>query len=142
MFIAPVKEKPYSSFVFADTLNVDPNETKTLLNVSGVGYVDVFQIKLPSGTIKANEILRITIDGNVFSITFNTILNVSTPIISEVRGHKGWNLVCKDTTGNTLCFSYNGIISFSSSIKIEFNNQNPNAETISYFVSVMIERRV
>lgn len=142
MFVAPVKEKPYSSFVFNDTLSVDPNATVTLLNVSGVGYVDVFQIKLPSGTFKANEVLKITIDGNVFTVNFNTILTVTSPAVAEVRGHKGWNVVRYDTTTGIITFSYNGIISFSSSIKIEFNNQNTSAETISFFISVMIERRV
>ncbi|MEM2185297.1 MAG: hypothetical protein QXO99_08500 [Candidatus Methanomethylicia archaeon] len=141
-FYAPVFRRASSSIINYDTLNIPAGQTIVLLEVNGVGYLEVFQLKIPSTVTALNVKFNFEIDGVANEIYLAQIYNVTSPDIAEVRGHKGWNIVRYDSTGQRITISFNGIMPFSSKLKITIKNEGTSAFTISFYGLIVLEVKI
>lgn len=141
-FYAPVFRRASSTIISQDTLNVPAGQTVTLIDLSGVGYLEVFQLKVPSTVLALNVKFNFEVDGVANEIYLAQIYNVSSPDIAEVRGHKGWNIVRYDSAGQRITLSLNAVIPFSSKLKITIKNEGTTGFTISFYGIVILEVKI
>lgn len=141
-FYAPVFRRASSSIINQDTVYIPAGQTITLIDLSGVGYLEVFQLKVPSTVVTSTVKFNFEVDGVDNIIYLGQIYNVTSPDITEVRGHKGWNIVRYYSTGQCITLSLNAVIPFSSKLKITIKNEGTTGFTISFYGIVILEVKI